>query len=273
MTADFSGGAAVITGSAGGIGLGIAKACIARGMSVVLSDVDEERLAVAAESLCADGAKAVGQRADVRELAEVVALRDRALSEFGHVDLVCNNAGLGFTTPLVDVAESDWELMLDVNVVGVANGIAAFLPHFLEQDRGHLNATSSLSGLQGDPGLGVYNATKFAVVGVMESLAGDLAEAGSAVTASVLCPGPVATDLVHSSATHTGHGADQAVDDYLNRGLAPDEVGEFALSGIEEGRFWLITHPELTFAILDGRLAAMKDGGQHYLHPAGWTDQ
>lgn len=271
MTIDFADGTAVITGSAGGIGLGLAKACLARGMRVVLSDLADDRLEATVEKLRADGATVAGQAADVREPSDLEALRDLALSEFGGVDLLCNNAGLGFTKPLVDCEPSDWQVVLDVNVRGVANGIHAFLPLMLERDRGHISATASLSGLLGDPELGVYNASKFAVVGLMEGLAHDVSSTG--LSASVLCPGPVATDLILTSSEQTGVGANEDVHDYLSRGMHPDDVGEVAIAGIEAGRFWLLSHQELTERLLLGRMEALlKDGGL-YVDPVEWTDQ
>jgi len=271
MTVHLTGGTAVITGSAGGIGLGLAMACLERGMRVVLSDLAEDRLTDTVDSLRADGAPVVGQAADVRQPADLEALRDLALREFGGIDLLCNNAGLGFTKPLLDCEPRDWQVVLDVNVRGVANGIHAFLPLMLEQDRGHITATASLSGLLGDPGLGVYNASKFAVVGLMEGLAHDVAPTG--LSASVLCPGPVATDLILTSAAQTGVGANEEVHDYLSRGMQPSEVGERAIAGIEAGRFWLLSHQTLTERLLTGRMDAMLDDGRLYVDPVEWTDQ
>ena len=271
MTIGFENGVAVITGSAGGIGLGLARAAIARGMRVVLSDLDEARLDATLAALAAEGASVAGRPADVRETSDIEALRDLALAEFGRVDLVCNNAGIGFTKPLVECEPSDWQVVLDINVRGVANGIHTFLPLMLEADSGHLNATASLSGLIGDPELGIYNASKFAVVGLMEGLANDLLDTG--VSASVLCPGPVATELIHTSATRTGIDANEDVHEYLNRGMHPDEVGEIAVAGIAEGRHWLLSHPELTARLVQGRTEAMLDGGRFYVDPVDWTDQ
>lgn len=271
MSFAFEDGTAVITGSAGGIGLGLAKACLARGMRVVLSDLADDRLAATVKALTEDGAPVVGRAADIREPTDLDDLRELALSTFGRVDLVCNNAGIGFTKPLIECVAADWQIVLDVNVRGVANGIHAFLPLMLEQDSGHISATASLSGIIGDPELGIYNASKFAVVGLMESLAHDLHETG--VSASVLCPGPVATDLIHTSADQTGVGANEDVHDYLNRGLPPDEVGELAIQGIAEGRHWLFPHQALTERLMRGRIESMLDGGQLYVDAVDWTDQ
>jgi NAD(P)-dependent dehydrogenase (short-subunit alcohol dehydrogenase family) len=271
MTVDLTGGTAVITGSAGGIGLGLARACLTRDMQVVLSDLDEERLAATVMTLTAEGAAVVGRAADVRNPADVSALRDLAMHEFGQIDLVCNNAGIGFTQGFTETEPKDWDLVLDINVKGVANGIHAFLPTFLEQGHGHISATASLSGIVADPGLGVYNASKFAVVGMMEALALEFLNTG--LSASVLCPGPVATDLIVTSEKQTGVSANQDVHEYLNRGMHPEEVGEIAIAGISEGLYWLLSHPELSHRLAAGRTQAMIDGGTLFVDELDWTDQ
>ena len=101
----------------------------------------------------------------------------------------------------------------------------------------------------------------------------ELLEQGDDVSASVLCPGPVATQLATTSAATTGSEIGQDVADYLARGLAPDDVGEMAIRQIEEGRFWLITHPELTHELMTGRLTALREGGRLFQPDTGWTDQ
>ncbi len=271
MGIDFGQGVAVITGSAGGIGLGLARACIARGMKAVLSDLDGDRLATTVQALIDQGATAIGEVVDVRFPTQVERLRDRALSEFGRVDLVCNNAGVGLTKPLIECTPADWDLLLNVNVKGVANGIAAFLPAMLKADRGHINATASLSGLVSDPGLAIYSATKFAVVALMGALAKELVDTN--VSASVLCPGPVDTGLLDSSAAHTGKAASADTREYLRAGMAPDEVGELAIAGIAEGRHWLLSHSELTRRIVENQVASMFQDGSLYIDPIEWTEQ
>ena len=161
---------AVVTGAGGGIGLGIARAAAARGMAVVVSDISPERLAVAVGDLRTGGIDASGLVADVRVVKELEALREYVLEQHGRVDLVCNNAGVGLVRPLLDCSSADWRLLLDVNLTGVVNGVQVFLPVLANQGSGHISATASLSGLVGDPDLAVYTTTKFAVVGLMESL-------------------------------------------------------------------------------------------------------
>lgn len=270
---ELTGKTAVVTGAASGIGLGLTRACLARGMSVMLSDVDSTALVATVAELADQGGRVSGVAADVRSAGEVASVRDTALTEFGSVHLVCNNAGVGFTKPMLETQSADWDLVIDINVRGVVNGIDAFLPLMLDQGSGHISATSSLSGLVGDPGLSLYNASKFAVAGLMEALGLELLEQDNDVSASVLCPGPVATQLAVTSAATTGSHIGQDAADYLARGMAPDEVGEMAIAQIEEGRFWLITHPDLTNELIDGRTAAMRDGGQLFQPEAAWTDQ
>ena len=273
---ELNGKVAVITGAAGGIGLGLARACVERGMGVALADLDAARVAEAAQELRAAGADVTAHGCDVRELAQVEALREAALAHHGRLDLICNNAGLGLARPITECTGADWQLLFDVNVTGVSNGIRTFLPHLVEQGSGHLSATASLSGLTGDPDLVIYNGTKFAVVGMMEGLALELGRDHPGVSASVLCPGPVATDLITTSGQAlTAAGSTPADDDdvagYLARGAHPDEVGQVAIDGIAAGRFWLLSHPELTFDILDPRHRAMREG--QLQQPDDWTTQ
>lgn len=257
---------AVITGAASGIGLGLARACVDDGLRVLVADLDTARLGTAADELRAGvaGSDVVEQPCDVRKLDDLAVLRQRALELFGRVDLVCLNAGIGLAKPITECTEADWSLLFDVNVTGVINGIRTFLPTMIEQGFGHLSATASLSGLIADPDLVIYNSTKFAVVGLMESLALELRREHPALGTSVLCPGPVATDLIATSAklladvgsTFPSEGDDVA--SYLARGLHPDAVGRMAIDGISAGDFWLLPHPDLTFELLDQRNGAMR---------------
>lgn len=267
---------ALITGAAGGIGLGLAKAALDRGMKVVIADLDGAKAEEAAAVLRANGGRVTAHACDVRDLAQVEALLASALADMGRVDLACNNAGIGLTRPVTECTPGDWQLLFDVNVAGVTNGVRALLPHFTEQGSGHLNATASLSGLVGDPDLAIYNSTKFAVVGLMEAIALEMHRDQPGVTASVLCPGPVATDLLASSGKALADAGSEPSDNdavaaYLAGGMHPDDVGRFAIEGIAEGRFWLLPHPELTFELMDPRYQAMKSG-QLFI-PPDWTEQ
>ena len=140
-----------------------------------------------------------GVPADVAVAADVEAVRDRALAAFGAVHVVCNNAGVG-GGGIVDAPLAVWEWTIGVNLMGVVHGVHTFLPLLLEQDEGHIVNTASLAGLGGVAGLGIYCTTKFAVVGLSESLHHDLAaRAARAVGVSVLCPGFVQTRIGESN--------------------------------------------------------------------------
>ena len=189
---------AVVTGGASGIGRALAERFAADGMRLVLADVEAGPLAATVAELEAEGADVVGVPADVAVAADVDAVRDRALAAFGAVHVVCNNAGVG-GGGIVDAPLALWEWTISVNLMGVVHGVHTFLPLLLEQDEGHIVNTASLAGLGGVAGLGVYCTTKFAVVGLSESLHLDLAARGSQVGVSVLCPGFVQTRIGESN--------------------------------------------------------------------------
>lgn len=265
---------AVITGAASGIGLGMAKAALDHGMRVVLADLDSARVTEAASVLRDAGGNVISQGCDVRDLSQVEALRDLTLAEMGQIDLVCNNAGIGLAQPIAQCTAADWQLLFDVNVTGVTNGIQTFLPQLTEQGHGHINATASLSGLVADPDLVIYNGTKFAVVGLMEGLALELHRDHPGVSASVLCPGPVATDLIATSGkaladVGSSQNTDHEVVEYLAAGMAPDDVGRLAVDGMLAGDFWLLSHPEMTFELMVPRFEAMQRG--QLFVPDVWT--
>jgi NAD(P)-dependent dehydrogenase (short-subunit alcohol dehydrogenase family) len=239
---------AVVTGGAGGIGLALARAFAARGARIVLADVDAAALARAEGELAAAGAEAFGVAADVTRRESVAALADAAFARFGAVHLLCNNAGIAVAGPLVGADPDDWRRAMDVNFWGVVYGIDAFLPRMIAQRQGgHVLNTASMAGLVGMQGLGIYCATKFAVVGLSESLRRELEPHGIGV--SVLCPMLVATRIAENSARALGRaspapGGDAAGMPLAGGVIAPDEVGRRVVEAIESGAFYVLTHPE-----------------------------
>jgi NAD(P)-dependent dehydrogenase (short-subunit alcohol dehydrogenase family) len=239
---------AVVTGGGSGIGRALVDVFAREGARVVVADVDEAGATEAAAAVRARGGTALAVRTDVSDLAQVNALADRVYAELGAVDVLCNNAGVAIWGALETTTHRDWQWVLGVNLWGVIHGIEAFVPRMIASGRpGHIVNTASMAGLLATRGLGVYNTSKYAVVGLSETLVKDLAPHGIGV--SVLCPLGVATRIRASERTRPAHlrnEGDHIVAPVALDGttLAPEEVAEMVLSAILENRLYVITHPE-----------------------------
>lgn len=270
---DFEGRVAVVTGGASGIGLGMVRAFAGAGMKLVVADLDTEALDATVTELTDAGAEVIGRRCDVSQHSEVEALADQAVDTFGAVHVLCNNAGIGIPTPTHKMKLEDWRWIIDVDLWGPIYGVDVFLPIIEEQGEGHINATSSMAGLVASGMMGAYNVAKHGVVALMASLERDLRGRKSPVTASVLCPGPINTNISRHSvqfrpgkAKPKGDGktsgkAASAIQAMLEKeGLDPDEVGRLVLESIGAGRFWILTHPRWSKAVRRQLDALDEDG-------------
>src|SRR5215471_2953209 len=190
---------AFITGAASGIGLGIARACVGAGMKVVMADVRGKVLELAAASIAGNEGVVLPLVLDVTDRRQWCACADRVRRELGGVDLLISNAGVNFVGPTQEATYEDWDFALGVNVGGAVNAVHTFVPGMIASRRGggHIVITSSVSGLFTSGGAGVYVTSKFALVGLAESLRADLRQSGIGV--SVLCPGPVQSELFEST--------------------------------------------------------------------------
>jgi NAD(P)-dependent dehydrogenase (short-subunit alcohol dehydrogenase family) len=241
---------AVITGGAGGIGLALAEAFAARGASLVLADLDEAGLARAAAALAPSAAPVLTVPTDVTALDSVQALAAAAQRRFGAVHLVCNNAGIALMGDMHRATHRDWQYTMNVNFWGVVHGVETFVPLLLAQGQGgYVLNTASMAGLVGMRGLGVYCASKFAVVGLSESLRRELEPLGIGV--SVLCPMVVDTPLNENSlrlrppALRNKAGAPAgAANPLAGPVISPQEVARRVVRGIERGDLYILTHAE-----------------------------
>jgi NAD(P)-dependent dehydrogenase (short-subunit alcohol dehydrogenase family) len=241
----YEGSVAVITGGASGIGKGIAIALARRGAHIAVADVHDERLADTAAELEAIGVTVLAQHCDVTSDADVDALRAAVVDRFGHVDLLCNNAGVSVLGPPEAVALEDWRWILDVNVLGIVRGVQAFVPSMLERGAGHVLNTASIAGVWAYSwDAAPYITSKFAAYGLSEAMARRLRPHGIGV--SVLCPGLVSTNLGETarfSGIPDGQHADWM---YFPPELAdaadPADVGELVADSLLAGRFAIFTH-------------------------------
>jgi NAD(P)-dependent dehydrogenase (short-subunit alcohol dehydrogenase family) len=247
---DFTGRVAVITGGGGGIGAAMARAFAARGTHVVLADVDEAAMAAVARDLGARGTEVLTVPTDVTALESVRALADAAERRFGAVHIVCNNAGIATFGEIAGSTHADWAYTMGVNFWGVVHGVETFVPRLLaRRDGGHIVNTASMAGLVGMRWLGVYCASKFAVVGVTEALHRELAEHGIGV--SVLCPMIVQTNINENSVRNRPaslrNPREAPVPDgaaMVGSVIAPEEVARRVVRGIERKDLYIFTHPE-----------------------------
>jgi NAD(P)-dependent dehydrogenase (short-subunit alcohol dehydrogenase family) len=252
---EFENRIAVVTGGASGIGLGMCRAFATRRMKLVIADMNESALDDAVSEISRTGTSAIGVRCDVSVLGEVEALAQRALDEYGAVHVLCNNAGVGIPTSARDIKLDDWEWIINVDLWGPIYGVKVFLPIIEAQDEGHINATSSMAGLISAQMMGAYNVAKHGVVALMTALERELRAKQSPVQASVLCPGPINTNISYNSVTYRPNRAKPGADSTkagkmasgiqaaLEQGIAPDEVGELVAEAIAQDKFWILTHP------------------------------
>ena len=198
------GGVAVITGAASGFGLEASRIAAARGMHIVMADVQEQALETAVAEITALGVQVMPFILDVSKAVEVEALGAATLARFGAPSFVFNNAGVGAGGLIWEHTLKDWEWVVGVNLMGVAHGVRVFTPMMLaaaDKDpafRGHIVNTASMAGLLNAPNMGVYNVTKSAVVAMSETLFQDLALVTDQISASVLCPFFVPTGISQS---------------------------------------------------------------------------
>lgn len=287
----LTGRTAVVTGAASGIGRAIAERLAREGMNVVLADIEPDALAATTKAIADTGAAVLGVPTDVTDVASVDALRDAAVTEFGNVHVLCNNAGVGppaepqlwLNTP------NDWRWTFGVNVFGVANGLNAFLPHMVGHgEEGHVvNTSSPDGGIVAMPSAAVYASSKAAVVTMTECLHHQLRALGSRISASVLLPagGLLLTGLWTSDRnrpaalererprSRPGMSAEGFRELMASQGheipVVPlDDVASWVVDGVLADRFWLLPDGLMDDEVR-ARAEAIIGRKEPYLHQAG----
>ncbi|MFK7895953.1 MAG: SDR family NAD(P)-dependent oxidoreductase [Myxococcota bacterium] len=263
---DFKGRVAVVTGAASGIGLGVTERFLAEGMKVVLADLERERLDREVKRLSEAGGDVLGVECDVRDPDSVSDLAKQTLSHYGGVHVVMNNAGVAPAGPMLETTPKDWQWIVDVNILGVAYGISAFGPILRDAGEGHIINTASEAGHVSSAVLGMYTATKHAVVGMTESLFRELE--GSGVGVHCLCPNLVDTQIFNSE-RNRDDGAEMTAAQTATiaplreaisaMGIGVGKVAGDIVDAMREDQFWIFTH-DMTKSALGVRYKDIEAG-------------
>lgn len=256
---DLSDGVAVVTGGASGIGRACALAFAEQGADVVVADIDEDGGEEVAAEVEGAGRKALALKADVSRRGDVERLVRESISWQGHCDLFMSNAGVGVGGSPERIPLEDWEWVVGINLWPHVWATRLVLPHMLERGRGHLVHTASAAGVIGVPSLAPYAMTKFAVVGLAESLA--VYCSGRGVGVSVVCPMVVATNITEGSRMTPDAELDPETERMIRErqremmdssGIPPSDVATAVLDAVREERLYCFPHPELK-GILDAK--------------------
>jgi NAD(P)-dependent dehydrogenase (short-subunit alcohol dehydrogenase family) len=247
---DLKGKTAFITGGASGLGLGIAKACAGEGMNVIIADMRKNAIDEVLPIFKENNWPVLGLQLNVTDREAFAKAADEAEAAFGKIHLLVNNAGIGslIETPLWEVSYIDTDLMININLTGVLNGVRIILPRIIKHgEGGHVVSTASMAGLIPTPGFGLYNVTKAAVIAMMETLSEDLM--GSNIGASSFCPGPHATTFGKSTAEIRSVLAGEALDlsqepERIIPDRTPEEAGKRVIRGVKRGDLYILTHVE-----------------------------
>jgi len=267
---------AFITGGASGLGLAMARSFSAAGMKVAIADIEQGALDRVQAEFNKTNARVITLKVDVtdRDAMEQAARRTEAAFEKIHV--VCNNAGVAVGGAIDAMSYKDWDWVMGVNVTGVINGVQTFVDRIKSHgEGGHIVNTASIAGQVAFAGLGVYNTSKFAVVGLSEALRADLAAHNIGV--SVLCPGVVATNIFTSGRNRPGglladtdtaslvpnvDGTDAQraarLNEIMAAALDPAVVGDMVLAAIQANDAYIFSHPEMQ-PMVDARSAAIAE--------------
>jgi NAD(P)-dependent dehydrogenase (short-subunit alcohol dehydrogenase family) len=273
---ELAGKTAFVTGGASGIGLALGRAFVEEGMKVMLADIETDVLAKAVNGLDGPG-RVRGVTCDVADPSSVERAAEATYEAFGHVHVVCNNAGIGARGGIDNISLENWRWVFDVNVMGVLHGIRTFLPHIRSHgEGGHFVNTASIAGISARQYFNPYGASKHAVVSMSEGLAAQLEPLGIGV--SVLCPAFVRTHIMESERNRPArYGPKQSIEAGsqaaalraqmtagVEAGIEPSTVAARVVAAIRENELYVFSHPGMRAMVekrLNAILAAMDKVG------------
>ncbi len=267
-----SGKTAFITGGGSGVGLGQAKALAKLGCRIAIADIRQDHLAQAADHFAQAGTPVMPVALDITDRAAYARAADAVEAELGPVHLLFNTAGVSHFGPLQDATAEDWQWQIDVNLMGVINGIQTFLPRMIKQDADcHIINTASMSAFVSLPGTGIYTTTKMAVRGLSECLAMDLKE--TRVGVSMLCPGAVNSNIHEALLTRPEHLRNSGyypatpemfanLKSVIEHGMEPERLAGYVVKEVEANALYILPYPEFRQPLEDIHAAVMAAVGQ-----------